>query len=77
VFTILLALVALVATDLARAPVGVRVHAALDEGTMMYMPTTLPGLSVTKAAELMQMQDRIIRSFPEVARRCSARRAAH
>jgi Cu(I)/Ag(I) efflux system membrane protein CusA/SilA len=39
---------------------------ALDEGTMMYMPTTLPGLSVTKAAELIQMQDRIIRSFPEV-----------
>lgn len=33
---------------------------------MMYMPTTLPGLSVTKAAELMQMQDRIIRTFPEV-----------
>ena len=32
----------------------------------MYMPTTLPGLSVTKAAELMQMQDRIIKSFPEV-----------
>src|SRR6476646_4759391 len=30
------------------------------------MPTTLPGLSVTKAAELLQMQDRIIRSFPEV-----------
>jgi Cu(I)/Ag(I) efflux system membrane protein CusA/SilA len=39
---------------------------ALDEGTLMYMPTTLPGLSVTKAAELMQMQDRIIKSFPEV-----------
>jgi Cu(I)/Ag(I) efflux system membrane protein CusA/SilA len=38
----------------------------LDEGTLMYMPTTLPGLSVTKAAELMQMQDRIIKSFPEV-----------
>ncbi len=32
----------------------------------MYMPTTLPGLSVTKAAELLQMQDRIIKSFPEV-----------
>ena len=31
------------------------------------MPTTLPGISVTKAAELMQTQDRIIRSFPEVA----------
>ncbi len=38
----------------------------LDEGTLMYMPTTLPGLSVTKAAELLQTQDRIIRSFPEV-----------
>jgi Cu(I)/Ag(I) efflux system membrane protein CusA/SilA len=31
------------------------------------MPTTLPGLSVTRAAELLQMQDRIIKSFPEVA----------
>jgi Cu(I)/Ag(I) efflux system membrane protein CusA/SilA len=39
----------------------------LNEGTLLYMPTTLPGISVTKAAELMQMQDRIIRSFPEVA----------
>ncbi|MCA0419960.1 MAG: CusA/CzcA family heavy metal efflux RND transporter [Proteobacteria bacterium] len=39
----------------------------LDEGTLMYMPTTLPGLSVTMAAELLQTQNRIIRSFPEVA----------
>jgi Cu(I)/Ag(I) efflux system membrane protein CusA/SilA len=39
----------------------------LDEGTLLYMPTTLPGLSVTKAAELLQTQDRIIKSFPEVA----------
>lgn len=39
----------------------------LNEGTLLYMPTTLPGISVTRAAELMQMQDRIIRSFPEVA----------
>jgi copper/silver efflux system protein len=39
----------------------------LDEGTLLYMPTTLPGISVTKASELMQMQDRIIRGFPEVA----------
>ncbi len=31
------------------------------------MTTTLPGLSVTKAAKLMQMQDRIFRTFPEVA----------
>jgi copper/silver efflux system protein len=34
---------------------------------MFYMPTTLPGLSVTKAAELVQTQDKIIKSFPEVA----------
>ncbi|WP_262032613.1 efflux RND transporter permease subunit, partial [Microvirga sp. Mcv34] len=39
----------------------------LNEGTLMYMPTTLPGLSVTKAAELLATQDRIIKSFPEVA----------
>ncbi|MEY9246427.1 CzcA family heavy metal efflux pump [Bradyrhizobium elkanii] len=39
----------------------------LNEGTLLYMPTTLPGISVTKAAELLQMQDRIIRGFPEVA----------
>src|SRR3954447_25353319 len=38
----------------------------LNEGTLFYMPTTLPGISVTKAAELLQMQDRIIKTFPEV-----------
>ena len=39
----------------------------LNEGTLLFMPTTLPGISVTKAGELMQTQDKIIRSFPEVA----------
>jgi len=34
---------------------------------LLYMPTTLPGISVTKAAELIQTQDRIIRSFPEIS----------
>jgi Cu(I)/Ag(I) efflux system membrane protein CusA/SilA len=38
----------------------------LDEGTLFYMPTTLPGISITKAADLLQSQDRIIKSFPEV-----------
>ncbi|MBI3452741.1 MAG: efflux RND transporter permease subunit [Rhodospirillales bacterium] len=38
----------------------------LNEGTLFYMPTTLPGLSVTKAAELLQAQNKIIRSFPEI-----------
>ncbi len=39
----------------------------LNEGTLLYMPASLPGMSVTKAAELLQTQDRIIKSFPEVA----------
>ena len=38
----------------------------LEEGTLLFMPVSLPGISVTKAAELLQTQDRIIRSFPEV-----------
>lgn len=39
---------------------------AINEGTILYMPSTLPGLSITKAAELIQTQDRILKSFPEV-----------
>jgi Cu(I)/Ag(I) efflux system membrane protein CusA/SilA len=39
----------------------------LDEGTLMYMPSTLPGISVAEAQKLMQLQDRIIKRFPEVA----------
>ena len=46
---------------------GTEFMPALNEGTLLYMPATLPGISVTKAAELMQAQDRIIKSFPEVA----------
>jgi copper/silver efflux system protein len=38
----------------------------LDEGTLLYMPSTLPGISVTDAQKLMQLQDRIIKQFPEV-----------
>jgi Cu(I)/Ag(I) efflux system membrane protein CusA/SilA len=39
---------------------------SLNEGTLLFMPVTVPGLSVTKAADLLQTQDRIIKSFPEV-----------
>jgi Cu(I)/Ag(I) efflux system membrane protein CusA/SilA len=39
----------------------------LDEGSLMYMPSTLPGISVTQAQALMQVQDRIIKRFPEVS----------
>ena len=38
----------------------------LDEGTLLYMPSTLPGISVTQAQQLLQVQDRIIKRFPEV-----------
>ena len=40
----------------------------LDEGDLLYMPTTLPGVSVTKAREILQQTDRMIRGVPEVAR---------
>jgi Cu(I)/Ag(I) efflux system membrane protein CusA/SilA len=40
----------------------------LNEGTILYMPTTLPGLSVTEAANLLQIQDKILASLPEVER---------
>jgi Cu(I)/Ag(I) efflux system membrane protein CusA/SilA len=64
--TILVALLVLGATLWPIRQLGSEFMPTLDEGTLMYMPTTLPGLSVTKAAELLQMQDRIIKSFPEV-----------
>ncbi len=41
---------------------------ALDEGALLYMPTTLPGISVTEASRLLQVQDQILKSFPEVLR---------
>jgi Cu(I)/Ag(I) efflux system membrane protein CusA/SilA len=40
----------------------------LNEGSILYMPTTLPGISVTEATDLLQRQDRILRRFPEVER---------
>jgi len=63
---ILLAIGALAVTIWPARQLGTEFMPSLNEGTLLYMPTTLPGISVTKAAELMQMQDRIIKSFPEV-----------
>jgi Cu(I)/Ag(I) efflux system membrane protein CusA/SilA len=40
----------------------------LNEGSILYMPTTLPGISVTQAKELLETQDRVLKSFPEVER---------
>lgn len=38
----------------------------LDEGVLLYMPATLPGISVTEAGKILQVQDKILMSFPEV-----------
>ena len=65
-FTIALALVVLAVTLWPASRLGSEFMPNLNEGTLFYMPTTLPGISVTKAADLLQMQDRIIKSFPEV-----------
>jgi Cu(I)/Ag(I) efflux system membrane protein CusA/SilA len=39
----------------------------LDEGAILYMPTTLPGISVTQSGQLLQVSDKILQQFPEVA----------
>ena len=64
--TILLAVAILAVTVLPAQKIGSEFMPTLNEGTLLYMPTTLPGLSVTKAAELLQTQDRIIKNFAEV-----------
>jgi len=64
--TIGLALCVLAASIWPAMRLGSEFMPNLNEGTLFYMPTTLPGLSVTKAAELLQIQNRIIKSFPEV-----------
>jgi Cu(I)/Ag(I) efflux system membrane protein CusA/SilA len=65
--TIALALAVLAVSFWPATRVGTEFMPNLDEGTLLFMPTTLPGLSVTKSAELLQTQDRIIKAFPEVA----------
>jgi Cu(I)/Ag(I) efflux system membrane protein CusA/SilA len=64
--TIALAIAVLGITIVPATRLGSEFMPALNEGTILYMPTTLPGLSMTKAAELIQVQDRILKSFPEV-----------
>jgi Cu(I)/Ag(I) efflux system membrane protein CusA/SilA len=65
--TVVLALGVLAASIWPAARLGSEFMPNLNEGTLLFMPTTLPGLSITKAAELLQTQNKIIKSFPEVA----------
>ena len=64
--TILLAIGALALTLPVASRLGSEFMPPLFEGSALYMPTALPGLSITQASQLLQEQDRIIRSFPEV-----------
>jgi len=65
--TILLALISLGVSYYPASKLGSEFMPTLNEGTLLYMPASLPGMSITKAAELMQTQNKIIKSFPEVA----------
>ncbi len=65
--TISLAVVALALSLWPARQLGSEFMPTLNEGTLFYMPVTLPGLSVTKAAEILQTQNKIIKTFPEVA----------
>ena len=63
---VILAVLVLAATYIPWKRIGSEFMPPLNEGDLLYMPTTLPGISVTKAKELLQQTDRIIKSFPEV-----------
>ena len=64
--TIVVALLAMALTLYPALRLGSEFMPTLNEGTLLYMPASLPGMSVTKAAELLQTQDKIIKSFSEV-----------
>jgi Cu(I)/Ag(I) efflux system membrane protein CusA/SilA len=64
--TVLIAVLVLAGSAWPAMRLGSEFMPTLNEGTLFYMPTTFPGLSVTKAAELLQTQNKIIKSFPEV-----------
>ena len=66
ILVVLLAVVVLVVTYLPWKRIGSEFMPPLNEGDLLYMPTTLPGISITKAKELLQQTDRIIATFPEV-----------
>ncbi|MBI2749102.1 MAG: efflux RND transporter permease subunit, partial [Burkholderiales bacterium] len=64
--TIALAVIAMVVSYYPASRLGSEFMPTLNEGTLLYMPASLPGMSITKAAEVLQTQDKIIKSFPEV-----------
>ncbi len=66
--TIAAAVIAMAVTVPVYFRLGSEFMPPLDEGVLLYMPTTLPGMSITEASRILQTQDRILKSFPEVDR---------
>ena len=64
--TLLLALAVVAVSFYPASRLGSEFMPPLNEGDLLYMPTTLPGISITKARELLQQTDKIIQRFPEV-----------
>ncbi len=64
--TLALALGLLAVTYYPYSKLGSEFMPPLDEGDILYMPTTFPGISITKAKELLQQTDKILSTFPEV-----------
>jgi Cu(I)/Ag(I) efflux system membrane protein CusA/SilA len=65
--TILVAILVASSAAIPIARLGGEFIPPLDEGDLLYMPSALPGISASKAAELLQITDRLIRTVPEVA----------
>ncbi len=66
--TVFLAVLLVLATIPVFNQLGSEFMPPLNEGVLLYMPATLPGLSVTEAENLLQTQDRLLKTFPEVER---------
>jgi Cu(I)/Ag(I) efflux system membrane protein CusA/SilA len=64
--TLLVALALVVLTLYPLSKLGSEFMPPLDEGDLLYMPTALPGLSISKASEILQLTDRLIKTVPEV-----------
>src|SRR5213595_1380230 len=64
-FTLIAALVILVLTIFPYSRLGSEFMPPLNEGTLLYMPTAVPGMSITEATKILQIQDRQLRKIPE------------
>ena len=64
--TLIIAIILLASTAYPLSKIGSEFMPPLDEGDILYMPSTFPGISITKAKELLQQTDKILKTFAEV-----------